>query len=262
MKLPIISENKSLNFLCWFTYIYAILFTTLFLLAEIKPIETFILVLMLPLLTFGTVALLAPYIFLPLVIIPIFIEFFLIKQKKLKRVKPTIKNFLSTILISLTMLIILGFYIIGYYSIPPKTHKIYKKPNEYSNIIKNIEDKDGMSHFPKTIPEDASSIQIWGYIGNPNGEVVLLKFQAKKDFIKNELKKHKFLNSKTPVGTKQKIYHMFSDNGRITSEGYTFYVLDKSKNCYPSDSCFPYFDGIAVDIDLEHILYYHIVPND
>lgn len=55
---------------------------------------------------------------------------------------------------------------------------------------------------------------------------------------------------------------MYSDNGRITSDGYTFYVLDKKGNYAENEECFPYYSGIPVDKDMTHILYYHIVPGD
>jgi hypothetical protein len=82
------------------------------------------------------------------------------------------------------------------------------------------------------------------------------------DTIQKELKKHKFLNANTPIGTKQKIYFMYSDDGRITSDGYTFYVLDKEGNYNENEKYFPYYSGIAIDKNMSHILYYHIVKGD
>lgn len=170
-----------------------------------------------------------------------------------------VERFLAIIL---AILIIVGFYIYIQSTSFADSIIVYNRPEDYTKIIKNIQNKDGIAHFPKSIPQNASNTQVWSYIGGINGEVFLLKFDADKNFIQGELKKHQFLNQDTPVGKKQKIYNMYTDNGRITSENYTFYVLDKVGNFSEDKQFFPYFNGIAVDKNLRHILYYHIVPDD
>ncbi len=262
MRLPVISETRSINFICWFTYFYTLSFCLSCILLTMNNIASFMTAPFFPLITFGFFALSKPHIFILLITIPIILEKILIKKGKLKKLTPTVKKISENLLIGLTILIIIGFYLLGYSILFSDSASIYEDIKDYNKIARKIQKENDISHFPKTIPETAEDPQLWGYLGDLKGEVFILKFGADKEFIQKELKKHKFLNANTPIGTKQKIYFMYTDDGRITSDGYTFYVLDKEGNYNENEKYFPYYSGIAVDKNMSHILYYHIVKGD
>lgn len=202
MKLPVISEFRSINFICWFTYFYAISFCLFTILLIIKSLEFFAIEFFFPLIIFGGFAFTNPHTFLLLIIIPIILELILIKTGVLKKLTPTVKKISRNILTCLTALIIIGFYLLGYYILSFDDAKIYENAEDYNKVAEKIQKKNEISHFPKTIPKTAKEPQIWGYLGDLKGEIFLLKFGADKEFIQQELKKHKFLNADTPIGTK------------------------------------------------------------
>ena len=81
MKLPVISETRSINFLCWFTYFYALLFCLSCILLTMNNVVSFMTIPFSPLIAFGFFALISPHIFIPLIIIPIILEKILIKKE-------------------------------------------------------------------------------------------------------------------------------------------------------------------------------------
>ena len=94
-----------------------------------------------------------------------------------------------------------------------------------------------------------------------DGALILLKLKADKKYIENEFHKNKFLNSKTKVGTVQKIYNMPSERVGIEQDQLTYYVLDDKYNYDENGEYFPYFTGIGIDKNYEYILYYYIRPD-
>lgn len=138
----------------------------------------------------------------------------------------------------------------------------FTNPKDYIKAIKSIKQEEKISHFPKTIPTEAKKIQMYCYTSDYNGEIFILKFYINKEYIEQELKNHKFLNSDTPIGTNQEIYYIFTNNNRIKINNTTWYVIDNedNKNIYPK--YFPYYSGIGISNNLDFIIYYYITPSD
>lgn len=140
--------------------------------------------------------------------------------------------------------------------------KIVKEPTQYEQLLKEIIRQEKIYFFPKKIPSDATEVQLFAYYDNVERECIILKFKINKEYIENELKKHEFINSNDKLGAEQNIYHMFTDSGRISIKDFTFYVLKDKENESYYPQYFPYFTSIGVDKNLEHIIYYYILPND
>ena len=118
-------------------------------------------------------------------------------------------------------------------------------------------------HFPKSIPDNAKDVQMYCWPGSfeRDSELFLLKFKTNQSYVREELKKNKFLNEKTPVGAKQKIYNMPSEFVGINEHELTYYVLNNIGNHNEDSEYFPYYTGIGVDKSLNTILYYYIAPD-
>lgn len=140
--------------------------------------------------------------------------------------------------------------------------KYVRTPAKYEEVVKQLIRQEKITFLPKTIPDGASNVQLYSYYDSVERECLLLKFKINKEYIENELKTHEFLNSDTPIGAKQDIYFIPNDNGRISSEGFTFYVIKDNENESYYKQYFPYFTSIGVDKSLEYIIYYYMLPND
>ena len=105
------------------------------------------------------------------------------------------------------------------------------------------------------------NVQIYGYSSAFGRELLLLKFKTNKKFIQDVFNNNKFINENLPVGAEQEIYFMPSDNGRISSNDMTFYVIKDESNLEHYKKYFPYFSGIGVDKNYNYILYYYICPD-
>lgn len=133
--------------------------------------------------------------------------------------------------------------------------------NQYKDCLLSIKGKDELKHFPKTIPDEAKDIDLYCYSApDIEYEFVLLKFKIDKSYIEKEFKSHSFINPNTPVGTKQKLYHMPSDTVKISSDKLTYYVL-KDKGYSENEDFFPYYSGIGISEDMNYILYYYFNPD-
>lgn len=164
------------------------------------------------------------------------------------------------LLLFIIAIVIFIFYVM---SDPISTSvEIVKEPTQYEQLLKEIIRQEKIYFFLKKIPSDATEVQLFAYYDNVERECIILKFKINKEYIENELKKHEFINSNDKLGAEQNIYRMFTDNGRISIKDFTFYVLkDKEKESY-YPQYFSYFTSIGVDKNLEHIIYYYILPND
>jgi len=182
-------------------------------------------------------------------------------------VKSSLKKILKFILIALLLLlfiIILGLLVAFIVYSFLKGSTVYKNIREYNKCIESEYYKEDIKHFPKTIPENFYEANLYCYPSRfeYDGALILLKLKVDKEYIKNELSNHKFLNSKTPVGTVQKIYHMPSEKTvGIDRNSLTYYVLDDKDNYNENSQYFPYFTGIGIDKNYEYILYYYIRPD-
>ena len=74
---------------------------------------------------------------------------------------------------------------------------IYTNPDDYNKCLKSEYSQENIKHFPKNIPENAQEVNFYcvpaGY--KYDGSLILLKLKVDKEYIKNELNSHKFLNS-------------------------------------------------------------------
>ena len=132
--------------------------------------------------------------------------------------------------------------------------------SEYNIALKNIREQNEILHFPKNIPDEAKNVKLYCISTDYNGELFLLQFKTNKQYIVNELKKFSFINENFPVGEKQSIYSFPQKPGFLKTEKFTFYVLKNTNNAQVYNTYFPYFSGIGVDKNFEHIIYYYINP--
>lgn len=169
------------------------------------------------------------------------------------------------LVILLSLFVTIAFIVIFIISSLSQETTVYKTPNQYNTCLKSEYYQENIKHFPKNIPDHAQEVSLYcapaGY--KYDSALILLKLKIDKEYIKNELNNHKFLNSKTPVGTVQKIYHMPSESTvGIDRNKLTYYVLDDKYNYNEDGQYFPYFTGIGIDKNYEYILYYYINPDD
>lgn len=180
-------------------------------------------------------------------------------------VKSSLKKILKFILIALLVLIIvLGLFVAFVIYSFLKGSTVYKNVRDYNKCIESEYYQESIKHFPKTIPDNVYEANLYCCPSRFEYDraLILLKLKVDKEYIKNELSNHKFLNSKTPVGTVQKIYHMPTEKTvGIDRNKLTYYVLDDKYNYNEDAEYFPYFTGIGIDKNYEYILYYYIRPD-
>ena len=83
-------------------------------------------------------------------------------------------------------------------------------------------------------------------------------FKTNKNYIDQELKNHKFLNSNTPIGTTQETYYIYNDNNKININNTTWYVIDNKNNRQIYPKYFPYYSSSGISNNLDFIIYYYI----
>lgn len=189
------------------------------------------------------------------------INYCTVEKKKTNNNKNNVfQKTITFICISFYLLVII--FSLYLFIINTSSSHIYKNPRKYSQAIKAIKQQEKISHFPKTIPTDAEKIQMYCYTSDYDGEIFLLKFYINKEYIKQELKQHKFLNSDTLIGTYQDIYYIYTDNNRISIDNTTWYVIDDKENKQIYPKYFPYYSGIGISNELNYIIYYYIEPSD
>lgn len=180
-------------------------------------------------------------------------------------IKSTFQRILKIIFIILLVLILIcGLFVAFIIFLLFSGNPVYKKTKDYNKCIDSEYYQKDIKHFPKTIPENVREAKLYCCPSHfeHDGALILLKLKVDREFIENELNNHKFLNSKTKVGTVQKIYHMPSEKTvGINRNELTYYVLDDKYNCNENDEYFPYFTGIGIDKNYEYILYYYIRPD-
>lgn len=134
---------------------------------------------------------------------------------------------------------------------------------KYNKCISSVKYPEHIKHFPKTISKNPDDTKFYCYTSDYNGEWVLLLIKANKDYINQELKSYKFINSEDKIGDYQEIYYMPSERvGIQNNTDLTYYVLDNADNRHYHPKYFPYYNGMGVDRNLEHIFYYYITPDD
>ena len=134
--------------------------------------------------------------------------------------------------------------------------------DDYNKIMHNVKNPKKIAHFPKDIPNNAKDVKFYYWASNTNGEVMLLQLKTDKKYITDELNRLEFFNCYDSVGCRQNIYHFPQTKGFLKSHNYTFFVLKNDENESVYKKYFPYFTGVGVDNNLEHIIYYYIEPDD
>lgn len=174
--------------------------------------------------------------------------------------KIILKIFLGIVLLLIGIIVIVGILLLylhfSSYNIKTKDLKKYDK------CISSVKYPNYITHFPKAISKNDDT-KFYCYTSDYHGEWILLLLKADKDYINQELKSHKFLNSDDKIGDEQEIYYMPSEEvGIQKNTDLTYYVLDNADNRHYHPKMFPYYNGIGVDKNLEHIFYYYITPDD
>ena len=141
-------------------------------------------------------------------------------------------------------------------------HKTITNPKQYKKALNMIEIQDEIRHFPKEIPSNAKNVKMYNYTSDSNGEFFLLQFKIDKDYIEQELKKNDFINKHSPIGIPQDIYHFYSFHGIKPDGCYTLYVIDNAYNRDVYNDYFPYYSGIGISNNFDHILYYYFNLED
>lgn len=179
-------------------------------------------------------------------------------------VKSFLKKIRKIIFISLLVLAVI-FGLFAAYIIYSffKSRTVYTNIREYNKCIEAEYYQESIKHFPKNIPDNVYEAKLYCCPSRFEYDraLILLKLKVDKEYIKNELINHKFLNQKTPVGTIQKIYHMPSETVGIERDKLTYFVLNEEYNYNEGEEYFPYFTGIGTDKNYEYILYYYIRPD-
>ena len=166
------------------------------------------------------------------------------------------------IILKISLFAYLGYYLLLFFLMLKLNNQniTIKNPSKYDKAYSIIKAKNKITHFPKVIPSNAKKVKMYCYTSDFNGEIFLLEFKIDKNYIEQELLKHKFVNI-PKTGEMQAIYHFYEGNG-IKHDGYMFYVIDDEENREYSAKYFPYFSGIGVNKNMDYILYYFFYPSD
>lgn len=175
--------------------------------------------------------------------------------------KIILKIFLAIIILVIGIIAVIAIILLYFHftSYNLKTNNIKK----YEKCIKSVKYPEHIKHFPKTISKNLQDAKFYCYTSDYHGEWVLLLLKSNKDYINQELKSYKFINSEDKIGDYQEIYYMPSEEvGIQKNTDLTYYVLDNADNRHYHPKFFPYYNGIGVDKTMEHIFYYYITPDD
>lgn len=153
-----------------------------------------------------------------------------------------------------------GLYVFSFLFCANEEYK-FDKPEYYEEVIEHFE-KDKVAHFPKHIPEGAKDVEMWGdYLSFFGSEKFLLKFNADKKYIENELKKYKFISIESYKKFENRLDYVIKDGKSFKKEDFTYYIISDRENDKPTRHCFPYHYGLAINHDKTQILYYYSDPD-
>lgn len=169
---------------------------------------------------------------------------------------------ISAIIIFIQYVFIIGMLsFVIYFKNIELINKTYKDINEYNLAIKSVRTKSSVSHFPKEILSNAKNAKLYkstcGFFAS--GEDIVLSFETDKQYIDNELKKHKFIETEGPFekdeeyGDNSMRYYAVHNLG-LNKAGFKFYVIGKTSR---NKKDFPTEYGIAVNDKINTILYYY-----
>ena len=199
------------------------------------------------------------FFFIPVIIVLIIS----ITAKQLHKFFPKITSVITFLLNSFIIIfiqLVCGFIMFMLFAMLD-ADTVFDNPKYYPKALKSISYKNRIAHFPKTIPQNAKDIEL--YKGSSHwfgSEEILLKYTIDKNSIDNEIKKHKYIRTKT-ADNGGLPHSMPTDNGRIKLDGFTFYIINDRENENLEGHHFPYHYGIGVNNDTNQIIYYYTNPD-
>lgn len=141
----------------------------------------------------------------------------------------------------------------------------YDSVKNYNQALNTSRSEEGIAHFPKTIPLNATDITFYFFSGGFYHQRMFLEFKTDESYINNELNNFKFIKGISPDNTTEwnAFYNMEQAkyDAKINTDKYTYYAInnERNNNLYQQKT-FPYFSGIGVDKTNKKILYYYINP--
>ncbi len=198
-------------------------------------------------------------------LIPVFaiiiISLIAIKSYKHFPKTTTIITFLLNSFIIICVQIIFGFFVLCLFSMFDSDTPI-DNPKYYEKAIKDISEKQRISHFPRRIPENAKDVELYKSTNSWFGsEAILIKYTIDKNVINKELKKYKYISIELPNNYQHCFDAMTTDNGRIKIDDFTFYVINDRDHENLAGHHFPYHYGIGVNKNKNQIIYYYTCPD-
>ena len=149
----------------------------------------------------------------------------------------------------------------------PAVNNFYNNPEDYTKALESVAFQDTYTnHFPKEIPGNAKNIQFCKVTFAGKYEAMELKFTTDdKDYIKNEIRKYKPINTFEGATTRTTDCRAFDKEGYndkykdlTKEEQFKFYVLEENNT--PGER--HYKHGIAVNKKGDTIFYYTENPDE
>ena len=187
-------------------------------------------------------------------LIPFFIVLFLaILVNFIHKKSPILINFIAffvNIFIIFIIQVIVGYF---YFSVlyENNINSIGCDLKYYSKILQYFP-QDKIYHFPQKIPNNTKNVQLYSEICNFFGsQEIVLKFDADKQYIQNELKKYKFKSIENTD------HYAFSTMGgrKIKVDNFKLYVINGNFDMWAKNY------GIGVNKEFNQILYYYTNPD-
>ena len=190
------------------------------------------------------------YLFLlPFIILLFFSILSTFLYEKYPKTATIISFIINAFIIFIIQIFIGSIFIILSYEF--NIESVSNNPKYYTNILKYFP-QENIIQFPKRIPCNAKNVQLYSEIFSFFGsQEIVLKFDADKQYIENELKKYKFKSKETPQ------HYAFSTMGgeNIKIDDFTLYVIDGGLDRWAKNY------GIGVNKDFNQILYYYTNPD-
>jgi len=130
----------------------------------------------------------------------------------------------------------------------------------YPLALERISEQDKILHFPAKIPDNAKNVFLdVDTISFFGSESIYLAFDTDKEYIDNELKKHKYIKISNYSRIQPFDYSFYCNN--LDLNGFTFYIINDRKHANPKEHSFPFHYGIGVNYPKNKILYYYENPD-
>ena len=160
-----------------------------------------------------------------------------------------------TLLINLFIIIFIqifvGIYVLAFMVLINNDY-MRDKPEFYEEVLTYFPEEK-VAHFPKHIPQNAKNVEMDADMFSfQGGQSIIIKFDADKKYIENELKKHKFKSQETK---RYYVFNTLTNNGRIKIDDFTFYVISGNFGQFGRNY------GIGVNKNFDKIIYYYSNPD-